>query len=122
MKPIYDRLRALLGSSGLLLAYSDDIYCAALPVLAAGAISAAPLLYGKIGLQIGWGRDKTELALPPGVQHQELHLPRDDQGLPLPRLVDGFDACLGIPRHRSNSQDFIQRALGKVERKHDGLL
>ena len=106
----------------MLLAYSDDIYCAALPVLAAGAISAAPQLYEKIGLQIGWGRDKTELALPPGVRHQELHLPRDDQGSPLPHLVDGFDACLGIPRHRSNSQEFIQRALGKVERKHDGLL
>ena len=91
-------------------------------MLAAVAISAAPLLYGKIGLQIGWGRDKTELALPPGVQLQELHLPRDDQGSPLPHLVDGFDACLGKPRHRSNSQEFIQRALGKVKRKHDGLL
>ena len=36
MKPIYDRLRALLGPSGLLLTYSDDIYCAALPVLVGG--------------------------------------------------------------------------------------
>ena len=122
MKPVYDRLRILLGPDGLLLAYSDDIYCAADSVMASSAISAAPLLYGKIGLTIGWGRDKTELSLPPGVSPDDLLLPRDDQGRLLPHLVDGFEACLGIPRHRDNSQDFIRRALEKVEKKHDGLL
>ena len=122
MKPVYDRLRALLGPAGLLLAYSDDIYCAADPVLAAVALSEAPPLYGKIGLRIGWGRDKTELCLPPGVDPRDLPLPRDDQGNLLPHLVDGFDACLGIPRHRDNCRAFIRNALSRVEKKHDGLL
>ncbi len=60
-----------------------------------------PPLYNKVGLRIGWGPAKSELALPPGVDPDTLPLPRGDDGRILPHLVDGLEErcriCAMVP-------------------------
>jgi hypothetical protein len=64
MRPIYERLGALLGLDGALYAYSDNIYLVADPGNMSAALAAAPSFYRKVGLRIGCGLGKTELILP----------------------------------------------------------
>ena len=67
MAPIDKQLKEGLGPEGMLVAFSDDVYLHGPPMNVAAMISAAPALYKKIGLRIGWGPAKSELALPPDV-------------------------------------------------------
>ncbi len=122
MAPIYRNLRTKLGPAGMLVAFSDDCYLHGPPVHVAEAISAAPPLYRKVGLRIGWGPAKSELALPHGVDPDSLPLPRGDDGHILPCLVAGLEACLGLPRHRDMCPVFITRAMRKPAARHDRLL
>ncbi len=73
----------------------------------ATAITAAPPLYKKVGLRIGWGPAKSELALPPDIDLTSLCLPPGEDGAILPHLVHGLEECLGIPRHRLMCVEFI---------------
>jgi len=76
-----------------------------------------------VGLHLGWGPMKTELVLPPSCDpDDEILLPRDNDGRPLPNVVQGFKACLGAPRHPTNDGDFIMSALDLVVSRHDSLL
>ena len=59
MQPVYSRLGALLGPDGALYAYSDDVYLLADPINMYVALFAAPSIYKKVGLRIGWGPGKT---------------------------------------------------------------
>jgi len=122
MAPIYLALREKLGPEGMLVAYSDDYYLHGPPVNVAATISAAPPLYRKVRLCIGWGPAKSELVLPPDVDPETLQLPRGDDGRILPHLVEGMEACLGIPRHRRICVDFISKAMRKPAARHDRLL
>jgi hypothetical protein len=88
----------------------------------AAMISAAPTLYKKVGLRIGWGPVKSELALPPDVDPERLPLPRGDDGSILPHLVHGLETCLGVPRHRLMCANFVARAMRKPAARHDRLL
>ncbi len=67
MAPIYKQLKEGLEPEGVLVAYSDDVYLHGPPMNVAAMISAAPALYKKVGLRIGFGPAKSELALPPNV-------------------------------------------------------
>ena len=60
MAPIYLALREKLGPEDMLVAYSDDYYLHGPPVKVAATISAAPPLYRKVGLRVGWGPAKFE--------------------------------------------------------------
>jgi hypothetical protein len=53
MAPVYIGHRLKLGPNGLLVAFSDDVYLPEPPVNAAQAMVAAPMMYGKVGLNIG---------------------------------------------------------------------
>ena len=120
MQPVYTRLGALLGPDGAIYAYSDDVYLVADPTSMAVALSAAPAIYKKTGLRIGWGTRKTELILPPDVDSQSFLslLPQTC----LPSIVTGFSACLGVPRHPSNDPEFISNSLALLGVRHDRLL
>ena len=107
MAPIYQNPMFELGPDGMLVAYLDAMYLHGPQVCAAAAINTAPALYKKVGLRIGWGPAKSELALPPCVDPETLVLPRDEEGKILPHLVQGPAAFLGIPRHRRLCVDFI---------------
>jgi hypothetical protein len=122
MAPVYKDLTSELGPYILLIAFSDNVYLHGPPVRVAAAITAAPALYKNVGLRVGWGPAKSELALPPGVDAETLTLPRrgEDGRIP-PHLVEGLDACLGIPRHRRMCADFISKAMEKPAAKHDRL-
>ena len=111
MAPIYKRLKDGLGPEGMLVAFSDAVYLHGPPVNVATSISAAPALYKKVGLRIGWEPVKSELALPPNIDPETLLLPRGNYGRILPHLVHGLEACLGIPRHRQMYADFITKAI-----------
>jgi hypothetical protein len=106
----------------MLVAYSDDCYLHGPPTKVAETISAAPPLYKKVGLRIGWGPAKSELVLSEGVDPETLDLPRGGDGAILPHIVEGLEACLGIPRHRKMCSDFISRAMAKSAARHDRLL
>ncbi len=93
-------LKKHLGPEGLLIAFSDDVYLHGPPVRVAAAIVAAPALYKKVGLRVGWRPAKSKLALPPRVDAETLTLPRGEDGRILPHLMEGLEACLGIPRRR----------------------
>ena len=80
MAPIYKALREKLNQDGMLVAFSDDVYLHGPPVNVAAVVYAAPSLYKKVGLRIGWGLAKSELALPPNVDPETLSLPRGDDG------------------------------------------
>jgi hypothetical protein len=120
MQLVYTRLGALLGLDGAIYAYSDDVYLVADPTSMAVALSAAPAIYKKTGLRIGWGTRKTELILPPDVDSQSFLslLPQTC----LPSIVTGFSACLGVPRHPSNDPEFISNSLALLGVRHDRLL
>ena len=75
-----------------------------------------------VGLQLGWGPKKTELVLPLNCDPDSLPLPRDPAGHPLPDIVSGFKACLGVPRHPACDENFITAALKPVALRHDSLL
>jgi len=51
-----------------------------------------------------------------------LPLPRANSGRPLPDIVLGFKACLGVPKHPSNCEAFIKDALPPLAQRHDNLL
>jgi hypothetical protein len=74
MAPIYKALKTKLGPKGMLVDFSDDVYLHGPPVNVTTSISAAPALYKKVGLRIGWGPAKSELALPPNVDPETLPL------------------------------------------------
>ncbi len=77
MPPVYMVLKSELGLEVMLVAYLDDVYLHGPPVTAATTISAAPALYRKVGLRIGWGPAKSKLALPPEVDQETLQLPAE---------------------------------------------
>ncbi len=106
----------------MLVAYSDDCYLHGPPRYVAETITAAPPLYKKVGLRIGWGPAKSELVLSCGIDPETLPLPRSADGRILPHLVDGLEACLGLPRHRHMCAAFITRAMQKPAARHDRLL
>jgi hypothetical protein len=112
----------ILGPEGFLLNYADDVYMGGLPANVARAMSDAILLYNMIGLTLGWGPKKTKLILPTDCDPSDLTLPRDASDRPLPDVVTGFKACLGVPRHPNNNISFIADALGPFGSKHDNLL
>ncbi len=106
----------------MLVAFSDDVYLHGPPMHVSEKISAAPALYKKVGLRIGWGPAKSEIALPPDVDPETLPLPRGDDGRILPHLVHGLEACLGVPRHRLMCANFIAKAMRKPAARHDRLV
>ena len=55
----------MLGANGALYLYSDDVYLVCDLVSMDHALSAALVIYVKVGLRIGLGPGKTELILPP---------------------------------------------------------
>jgi hypothetical protein len=122
IRPVYDALLSQLGPQGFLLSFADDVYMGGVPTSVAWALSQASSLYAMVGLQLGWSPKKTELVLPPSCDLDELLLPRDIDGRPLPDVVQGFKACLGVPRYPTNDGDFILSALDHVASRHDILL
>jgi hypothetical protein len=118
--PVYARLGSLLGPEGALYAYSDDVYLLADPGHMAVALAAAPSLYNKVGLRIGWGPGKTELILPPGIDSDSFLTNLGPECRP--SLVTGFTSCLGVPRHPTNDPDFISESLRTLGQRHDRLL
>ncbi len=86
------------------------------------ALDVATGLYAMIGLSLGWGPRKTELQLLLTCDQDTLPLPRNEAGLPLPEVVSGFKACLGVPRHPANCGRFITEALLPLAKRHDSLL
>jgi hypothetical protein len=119
---VYDALRDLLGPRGFLFSYGDDVYMGGEPVLVALTLTTAPHVYGDVGLSLGWGPKNGELVLPTGCDPGHLLLPCNPRGEPLPNIVQGFEACLGLPRHPTNNEDFIINALQQVALRHDNLL
>ena len=65
---------------------------------------------------------KTELQVPEGCDPDSLPLPLHNYGRPLPAIVPGFKACLGVPRHPSNCDAFIKDALLPLAQRHDNLI
>jgi hypothetical protein len=122
IRPVYDALLSQLGPQGFLFSFADDVYMDGVCTSVARALNQASSLYAMIGLQLGWGPKKTEIVLPPSCDSNELLLPRDTDGRPLLDVVQGFNACLGVPRHPTNDGDFIMSALDLVVSRHDSLL
>jgi hypothetical protein len=120
MAPVYARIGSLFGPDGALHAYSDDGYLLADPVHMAIALDAAPSIYKKVGLRIGWGPCKTEMILPPDVDSDSfLSLVGPDCH---PFIVTGFTSCLGVPRHATNDHVFTSTTLESLGERHDRLL
>ncbi len=86
------------------------------------ALDAASDIHAMIGLSLGWGPRKIELHLPANCDHDNLPLPRDESSRLLPELVEGFRACLGVPRHPTNCDSFISAALLPLANRHGALL
>jgi hypothetical protein len=121
VRPVYDALLVILGPKGF-FSYADDAYMGGLPVNVARTLTAAIILYRMIGLTLGWGPKKTKLVLPTNCDPSDHPLPRDVSCRPLPDVVTGFKACMGVPRHPTNNIFFIEEALGPLGSKHDNLL
>jgi len=113
MNQVYAILWAAMGEEGALYICCDDLYLIAEPVNMAEVLAQAPALFGKVRLRIGLGPRKTELVLiPHGYEKSSFPYPLDDPGVVDPHVVlAGFYACLGVPRHFSNDQDFINNFL-----------
>jgi hypothetical protein len=84
-----------------------NVYLRGVPWNVALALDAASDLYAMIRLSLGWGPRNTELQLLVDYDHDHLPLPRDESSKPLPEVVNGFKACLGVPRHPTYCDMFI---------------
>ncbi len=107
IRPVYDALLSQLGSHDFLFSFADDVYMGGVPTSVARVLTQASTLYAMVGLQLGWGPKKPELVPPPSCDPDELLLARDTDGRPLRDVVQGFKACLGVPRHPTSDGDFI---------------
>jgi hypothetical protein len=87
MAPVYTALKSELGPDGMLVAYSDDVYQHGPPATVATVISASSALYRNVGLRIGWGPAKYELALPSDVDPEILPLLQGNDGRIMPHLI-----------------------------------
>ena len=96
-----------MGEEGALFTYRNDSCLLAESVKLAEVMDQAPTIYGKVGLRIGLGPGKTELALPQDYERRNFPYPLDIHGIATPHVVQGFSSCLGVPRHSSNDSDFI---------------
>jgi len=88
----------------------------------AEVLAHAPIIYGKVGMKIGYGPGKTKLILPRDYDREDFPYPLDDPSVLVPHVVTGFMTCLGVPRHHNNDQAFIAAALLDLGVKHDKLL
>jgi len=122
VRPIYDVLLVILGPEEFLFSFTDDVYMGGVPWNVALALDAASALYAMIGLSLRWGPRKAELQILVDCDLNNLHLPRDDSGRPLLEVVNGFKACLGVPRHSNNCSRFITKALQPLVKRHDSML
>ncbi len=102
MEPIYSMMRAAMGEQGALYVYCDDSYLVAELDKVAEVQAQATTIFGKVGLKIGYGPEKTELILPRGYDRDTFPYPLDDPEIPAPRVVVGFKACMGVPCHSCN--------------------
>ena len=69
------------------------------------ALDAASGLYVMIALSLSWGPRKTELQIPVDYDLNKLPLPRDDSCRPLPEVVNGFKARLGVRDTQATALD-----------------
>ena len=74
-------------------------------------LTHALVIYWKVGLRLGYGPGKTELILLRGHDRGTCPYPLDNLAIPAPHVVEGFEACLGVPRHHANDQAFSTNAL-----------
>ncbi len=114
MEPVYARLREAVGEEGVLYTYSDDSYILAPKENMAVVFQVARVIFGKVGLRLGYGPGKTELILPKNCTRDEFPYPLDDPELPAPQVVAGFQSCLGVPRHFRNDPRFLADAMQKM--------
>jgi hypothetical protein len=121
MRPVYARLAALLGLDGTLYAYSDDVYLVSDPDNMSAAFVAAPSIYRKIGLRIGWGPSKTEL-LPSHCDPEACLHRLDENTKGLSRIITDFIVCLGVPRHVASDPEFIASSLQSLGVRQNRLL
>ena len=95
MEPVYARLRAALGEEGALFTYCDDSYLLAEPKKVAEVLKQAPGIFGRVGLRIGFGPEKTELILPKSYDMNKFPYPLDSPGIvACSHVVQGFSSCL----------------------------
>jgi hypothetical protein len=121
MRPVYERLNAILGPDGALFAYSDDVYLVSDSTNMSIALAVVPVIYKKVGLRIGLGPGKTEIIFPPGCDQENL-LRQLDRREELPKIISDFIGCLGVPHHAKNDQDFIVASLESLGVRHDHLI
>ena len=100
-----------VGGQGALYPYCDDSYLVEEPDKIHEIFAQAPFIFTKVGLNIGYSLGKIELIPPRGYDKREFPYPLDDLDVLAPQAVVGFSACLGVPRHHNNNQDFINDAL-----------
>jgi hypothetical protein len=70
-----------------LLSYADDVYMGGKPTCVVHALTASPGIYETVSLLLGRGPKRTELVLPQGCNLDDLLLPRDSLGAPVPDIV-----------------------------------
>ena len=75
-----------------------------------------------IGLSLGWRPRKIKMEILVGCDLDNLPLSRHDSNRPLLEVVNGFKACIGVPRHSSNCSRFLSEALQPLAKRHDSLL
>jgi hypothetical protein len=122
MAQVYERLKQTVGEEGIVYTYSDDSYILAPKEQMAVVLAEAPRIFGKVGLRLGYGPDKTELILPQRCSKEEFPFPLDHPTIPAPQVVVGFESCLGVPRHFSDDPVFLHDAMRKMGDTHDRLL
>ena len=123
VRHVYDAILVILGPEGFWFSYAEDVYLGGKPWNVALALDAASGLYAMFELTLGWGPKKTELQLPLDFDSDHLPLPRGDPaGRPIPDVVTGCKACMGVPKHPSSCYAFITTALQPLARRHDTLL
>jgi hypothetical protein len=120
--PVYTRLRVAVGDEGVLYTCCDNSYILAPVDKMVEVLHEAPGIFGKVGLRIGYGLEKTELILPKDCPREAFRYPLDDPQVPAPQVVDGFKSCMGVPKRFQNDLEFVHNFLQAMGSAHDRLL
>ena len=105
-----------MGEEGALFTQCDNSYLLAEPDKTAKVLKQAPVIFGRMGLRIGFNLGKTELMSPKSYDMSNFPNQLDNLGIAAPHVVQGFSSILTTLPAGTNTKKPIPLARGEPSR------
>jgi hypothetical protein len=122
MELVYARLRVAITEEGPLYTYCDDSYLLAEPKQEGSSHRSSTIDFRQSGIKDRPWTGKNGIGAAAWLRHELVPLPLDNPGVAASHVVPEFAACLGVPRHFNNDQEFITNTMNALGGNHYRLL